>query len=209
MGLNQKSKRRLRFSVGGLPLVSLDHVRRHKTTAHGDMLNLKSLFIALAVALLGVAAHAQTLWRGTVAGMPPAEVKRLVPEAVPPEGKAGSLATGAVELLRVPNFELVNEQFSASFYFKNDKLSQVTLALRGTKSFESALRTFESVTEALRARYGPELSRKLPQGSLATAEATWLSGRTNIDLFVLSVAPGHLIFNINYQVRLAREADKL
>lgn len=169
----------------------------------------KAILLALFLAVSNAAALGQTLWRETAAGMSLAEVRRLVPEAAPPDGKPSSLAGGAVELLRAPSVELVNQQFAASFYFRSDKLTQVTLSLLNPKTFDSALLTFESLTEALRAKYGPELSRKLSRESMSKAEATWMSGRTNIDLFVLSVAPGHLVFNLNYQVRLAREADKL
>ena len=173
------------------------------------MNNARSLVIFSILTLLSLCCQAQTLWRETVVGMSPDEVRKLVPEAEPPAGKAGVLADGAVEILRVSQFELLGERFAASFYFKDEKLAQVTLALQGEKSFPAALSTFDSLSEALRTKYGSEISRRVSQTPFPSANATWLSGRTNISATVFSVARGHLVFNVNYQVRVAREADKL
>ena len=161
----------------------------------------------LLLVIFSASAQEQTLWRKTVAGMSPAEVTRRVPEATPPKGLPNTLEDGAVELLKIPSFALVNQPFSASFYFKRDKLTQVMLSLLTPSTFDSALLTFDSLTEALRAKYGPEISRSR---NFFKAEAMWISGRTNITLILFSVAPGApIIFNLNYQVRLAHEADKL
>lgn len=152
---------------------------------------------------------AQTLWRETVYGMGPDEVMKLVPEAVPVTVKRGTLNSGAEELLRIDGVEIVNEKFTASFYFKDQKLVQVMLSLESPKSFPTSLRVFDTLTEALRAKYGQELSRKVSRTPFPHADATWLSGRTNIGVWLMAVDETHVRLNINYQVRLTREADKL
>jgi hypothetical protein len=141
--------------------------------------------------------------------MSPEEVNILIPDAAEPSSQPGWLQDGANELLRVEHFDLLNEFFTASLYFKERKLSQVTLTLTGEKSFDSALRTFDSVSAALCSKYGQEVSRRVSNSPFPSAQATWLCGRININVTVLSVATGHLVFNINYQATLAREADKM
>src|SRR5688572_3118734 len=99
---------------------------------------------------------AQPLWGGTEYGMSVEQVKIVVPEAIAP-AKSETLRNGAVELLRLEGLEIVGKQFSARFFFLQDKLNQVTLSLaRETADFNSVVLTFDSVTEALRAKYGRE-----------------------------------------------------
>jgi hypothetical protein len=136
------------------------------------------------------------------------EVKAAVPKVVPPL-KPNRLGDAAVELLRLEDVELVNKKFTASFYFKASKLSQVTLSLEKGHTFHAATLVFDALTEALRAKYGNEISRRSKRGMLNLTEAEWLSGRTNINLIVLSVGETDATLNVNYQVRVAREADKL
>lgn len=151
---------------------------------------------------------AQTLWGDTVYGMPLEEVQRLIPEAKPPEGKGNTLYGGAEELLRIEQFELVDKMFTVGLYFKENKLVQVMMSLR-PESLTSTMSTFEALSDALRAKYGTEVSRRDSPGSSMTAQAIWLSGRTNITLSVMSSTPSFATLWLNYQVRVAREADKL
>ena len=44
---------------------------------------------------------------------------------------------------------------------------------------------------------------------MGTAEAKWLSGRTNITLICMGVGNNEAVMNLVYQVRLSEEADKL
>ena len=46
-------------------------------------------------------------------------------------------------------------------------------------------------------------------GLLNSAEASWQSGRTNISLVNIAVGTSDAALNLNYQVRTAKEADKL
>jgi hypothetical protein len=141
--------------------------------------------------------------------MAPEQVRKVVPEALPVVVDRGTLNSGAEELLRIDNYEIVNEKFAASFYFKDQKLVQVMLSLVNPGSFATTMGVFDALTEALRAKYGSELSRRISQSPFPTADATWLSGRTNIGITLMAATENFVRLNINYQVRVAREADKL
>jgi hypothetical protein len=165
--------------------------------------------IAFILIVVSPCAMAQTLWGGTVYGMSLEQVKAAVPNAKSPNGKPGTLKGGAQEQLRVEDIEIVNQKFAASFYFLDGKLTQVTLSLSKPRSFEQTLLVFDRLTEALRAKYGQELNRQIRRGDLNIAKATWLAGRTNISVVALSVGRNNASLNIAYQVRVAREGDKL
>ena len=61
-------------------------------------------------------ASAQSLWDGTAYGMSAEQVKKLIPNVTIPKNPS-NLGDGAQELLRLENIEIVNNKFSASFYF--------------------------------------------------------------------------------------------
>ncbi len=170
----------------------------------------KLFFLALVLSAVSAPAptHAQVLWGGTEYGMSLAQVKAIVPTATRPE-KATELGTGAVEQLRLDDVEIANENFTASFYFISDKLTQVMLSLGKGRTFHHALLVYKSLSDALRAKYGREIANDIKRGLLNQASATWIVGRTNIDLLALSVGENDAVLNINYQVRVARDAEKL
>ena len=152
--------------------------------------------------------NAQSLWGGTEYGMSLEQVRTAIPNATPPS-QADHLADGSQELLRLENVEIVRTTFSAKFFFKTGKLSQVTLTWKKGQTFWSAMLVYKELMEALRAKYGAEITRDVQRGVLNMATATWLSGRTNINLFAASVGEDDAVLNVNYQVRVARDADKL
>lgn len=168
------------------------------------------LFVFLFCVLgLGKSALAQVLWNGTSYGMSPVRVKALMPKAFNPGDKGDTLQDGSIELLRLKNVELVGQSFTASFFFRESKLRQVTLSADGERSLDSRGNTFDALAEALRVKYGKELNRSQTGTGLASIEASWQSGKTNISLFMMEIGSGQSILNINYQVRLAAEASKL
>jgi hypothetical protein len=137
------------------------------------------------------------------------QVKATVPGVAVPE-KPDFLNSGAEELLRLENIEIVNKTFSAKFYFISEKLTQVTLTLERRLTFDSTMLVFESLTDALRVKYGQEISRDIKRSTIINiARANWLAGRTNISVFAMGVKSSDATLNVNYQVRLARDADKL
>jgi len=172
------------------------------------MIKLIRILALLSLLAIHVSASAQSLWSGTVHGMSPDQVKSIFTNAQTPD-KPNILSSGAQELLRVENVEITNKKFTASFYFIAEKLIQVTLSLEKGHTFHSATLVFDSLTEALRAKYGQEISRDISRGALNKATATWMAGRTNINVITMSVGQSNALLNINYQVRVARDADKL
>jgi hypothetical protein len=136
------------------------------------------------------------------------QVKSTVPNVTTPDSPS-RLGDGAQELLRLENVEIVNKRFTASFYFIAGKVTQVTLSLEKGHTFHSAMLVFNSLTEALRTKYGSEISRNINRGLLNRANSTWMAGRTNISVLTMSVGEIDAILNINYQVRVAHDADKL
>ena len=165
--------------------------------------------VTVFVLLFSSLSSAQALWRGTKSGMSVQQVRAIVPEAAPPT-EPNRLYNGAQELLRVPGFELVNEKFSGGFYFLSGKLTQVTLSFAEGNNYSTGLKAFNKLTEALRSKYGKEDNRK---GSdelfMKSMNAQWLSGRTNIELMLMSTSDDQATLNVVYQVRVGKEAEKL
>ena len=172
------------------------------------MTKLMRLLTAIALLAFHTLACAQSLWGGAEYGMTVEQVKSAIPNVTSPSTPS-RLGDGAQELLRLESVEIVSKRFTASFYFIAGKVTQVTLSLEKGHTFQSAVLVFDSLTEALRAKYGREISRDIKRGLLNRANATWMAGRTNINVLAMSVGESDAILNINYQVRVARDADKL
>ena len=175
------------------------------------MPNLYFLLRSISVAIISVTvsiAQAQVLWNGTRYGMTTDQVIKIVKLAKTPDSP-NVWGDGARELLRIEEIKIVNNNFYASFFFLKGRLTQVTLSIENAGSFEDAIRVFNSLTEVLRVKYGAEMMRNVKRGTLNTADAEWMSGRTNINVSALSVGDNLASLNVNYQVRIATEADKL
>jgi hypothetical protein len=173
-------------------------------------MDARRILVGLLLATCWIGARAQVLWQGTEYGMTVAQVKVVVPGATTPE-KGSAITGGAVELLRLSNIEVVRKPFDAKFFFKDERLVQVSLTLNEKLPFDSA-RTlaYDGLLEALRAKYGQELTSKNDKiGVLKSMDASWMSGRTNINLMLMGVADSPAVLNVNYQVRIAKDADKL
>jgi hypothetical protein len=161
------------------------------------------------VLFLNAPASAQSLWNGTNYGMSVDEVRATVPKAIAPD-KPNRLADGAQELLRLTNVEIVGKTFDAQFFFRNGRLSQVTLSLEKGHTFHQATLTLNALSDALRAKYGREISHENDRtAALNRITATWLSGKTNINVLAIGVGDFDATLNVNYQMRIAREAEKL
>ncbi|WP_250504683.1 hypothetical protein [Caballeronia sp. AZ7_KS35] len=172
--------------------------------------------IVASAVLVSPLAFAQSLWHGTAFGMTVDQVQAAVPEASPATNKNPGNGIRfnsqfAPELLHVDEVELVNHKFSGSFYFLNDCLAQVTLHIKDGGSYDTAS-AYDNLVTALRAKYGQELSAKNKViGSMVTRDTEWISGRTNINLHYLKMGADDQkpLLNVNYQVRVAGDADKL
>ena len=142
--------------------------------------------------------------------MSPKDVRALMPDAIDPK-KIANLNSGAMEFLQIEDFVVVHRHFSVHFYFSDKKLEQVTLKLkrREEDTFHFYMQTFDSFSEALRAKYGAEVSKdKKDYDGYRRVEAMWMSGRTNIGILLFDVY-GSLLLNVNYQVRISKESEKL
>ncbi|SMF82156.1 hypothetical protein SAMN06265365_14239 [Tistlia consotensis] len=155
------------------------------------------------------AAGSVGLWGGTSFGMTEAQVRKAVPKALRPEDP-GTLAGGTSELLRLSGITISGHSYTAHFYFTKGKLKQVTLSADQRRPFQLMKGVFDDLVVLLRAKYGKELTQKVETGQLSSsASADFLSGRTNVSMVLLGVEGTPAILNINYQARIAGEADKL
>lgn len=168
------------------------------------MTKLIRLSMVLALLTVHTLASAQSLWGGTEYGMSVDQVKSVVPNVTTPTSPSGLLG-GAQELLRLENVQIVNKRFAASFYFIAGKLTQVTLSFEKGHTFRGAMLVVDSLTEALRAKYGREINRDIKRGVPNIASTTWMAGRTNINILAMGVE-NEAFLNINYQVQVALDA---
>lgn len=165
---------------------------------------LRSLFV-LTLLAPATGTAAQPLWNGTEYGMSLEQVKAVVPQASAP-AKPSRLYDGSQELLRLENVEVAGNKFAARFYFKDGKLAQVTLSLQEERKFDNVMPVFDAIIEALRAKYGQEITREIQRAKLNRAYAEWNRDGTRIDILSMSVGEHDAMLNINYQVRA--EADR-
>ena len=152
--------------------------------------------------------HGQTFWGNTKSGMSVEAVRSILPSAMTPD-KPKTL-NGSTELLRLEGITLLGEKYTSSFYFKNKKLLQVSLQLKKDRKFDQLLDVFNELFGALSIKYGMEISKKIEKNEIAgNAEATWISGRTNITLFTTAVGDFDGFLSIVYQTRIADASDNL
>lgn len=166
------------------------------------------LFACLVIGATASHASAQSLWRESVLGQSVSEVSELFPAAAVPV-KPGTLKSGAVELLTLDGVKVGNLDMPAHFYFKDGALTQVTLQLPETESNAAARVGYDSLLEALRAKYGQEFNSKNSAGFLTIRNATWMAGKTNITLTLMLVGDAPPILNVVYQVRLSDTIENL
>jgi hypothetical protein len=172
---------------------------------------MKKFIVGLALLLSALVCSAQTLWGGTATGMSPNDVRQVQPSAAPPGADGNRIASGALELLRIPVVEIEDAKFTVQFYFLNNKLTQVMLSLHKPATLREVRSVFDRLDTLLRAKYGTEIkSDKKESASAKFYDKTWISGRTNILLTAISIGDGNdSILNVVYQTRIAEEASKL
>ncbi|PUE26358.1 hypothetical protein B9Z39_11545 [Limnohabitans sp. JirII-29] len=153
--------------------------------------------------------NAQALWGNTNASMSIGQVQQVQPSASDTFEKPEKLDNGAIEKLRITSVEIDGIPYTASFYFLAEKLYQVSLS-SGDVDAKTVVHKFRTLVDALKSKYGDEISKKYDSGLLGiTARSTWQSGRTTIraNLFSFSGSPGLLY--IVYNSALSNTADKL
>lgn len=144
------------------------------------------------------------LWQNLSAGMVPDEVRAVRPDAIENRSPE-TLATGAQDILIIPDFLLNGDAYTVHLYFADQRLVQVTLSIGDAAATISAA---EGMLTLLRAKYGPELSLSEPEpyDLLQNLTAEWLAGN-GVDISL--VCYSGICLNIVYQTRLVSEASKL
>lgn len=113
---------------------------------------------------------------------------------------------GSKALVQLASVEIAGCPFRAKFFFRAEKLHAVTLACQPQASPETE-RVSSAVEEALRAKYGAEISRD--RSSIGWSRA-WYSAGVKIGLRVFQVAPddpGNII--VFYNPSTGQDAGKL
>ena len=167
--------------------------------------------LGVAIATFASQSFAQVLWQKASYGMTLDQVQSTIPETIPPRSPDSLDGGREVELLSIPSVSLVNTSFVAHFFFADAKLTQVTLSAPRDIPDVSADLLYESVLTALRSKYGSEVNSEKPRsiGTMSVRKAEFMSGRTNIDLYMMHLSGTAPILSVVYQVRIAADADKL
>ncbi len=163
--------------------------------------HLLRLVITVFLVVAAKSSFAQALWQGSVYGMSPEEVQRVLPGVKRVRDDIG-LYGGAQELLRLDDAELIGKRFRVRFYFLKQKLIQTTISLMDPPTaFNDMLYVFNDMAGFLRSKYGPELSiRRKDFGVFGSvARADWMSEETRIILLVNSMG-GSPALDLIYQV---------
>lgn len=183
--------------------------RAHFLTARLSA-SISRVAVVLLLLCAVVQARAQTLWQATQYGMSVEEAALAVPGSVAPLDRPATLATGAVEKLRLDGYEVAQQKFRVVLFFRENRLEQVTLSLQDQIPYRSSRLVYESLREALNSLYGPVEEKPETRSSvMGMRQGDWRSGRTNISLLTLGIADLPATLNVNYQVRVAMDADRL
>ncbi len=166
---------------------------------------LHLVLMALFLVRLSTSAFSQMLWGEAHYGMTFEHVQRLHPEAATPGSNGQTLASGAVEKLRIGDHEFMGKRFTVGFYFLHDKLSQVTVSMDPTRySGEEMGEVFPEIVKAFTARYGTETERRdLSNTPFKHRKAIWETGETRITVLHMQAKDFYLL-NVVYQPRTAK-----
>lgn len=170
----------------------------------------------LLAALLWLApppAHSQTLWKNTHAGMSLEAVKGQFPKAARPAAPT-DLRDGSRELLRLSSVTVQDHTFDALFFFRQKKLTQVSLELQEKGGAVFGLQTFRGIKTAFDAKYGPPDDEQnqdfdAPTGPASFRLASWRSGRTLITLSYATAAGRLQLLNIAYRPATVGKSDDI
>lgn len=170
---------------------------------------------ALVILLLcvPVSARSQALWKETEVGKSLEATQRQFPKAVHPSTPT-QLGDGSRELLRLPNTIVQNHTFDALFFFKQGKLTQISLELQEQGGAVFALQTFLDIKSAFDAKYGApdeeeDQQFNAPTGPAAFRSASWRSRRTLITLSYATAAGRLVVLNVAYRLATDKNNDDI
>lgn len=168
-----------------------------------------------AILLLSVAApaYSQVLWKESRAGMSLEAIQGQFPQAIRPSA-ATQLGDGSRELLRLPRTLVQDRAFDALFFFKQGKLTQVSLELQEQGGAVFALQAFRSIKAAFDAKYGAPDGEEnqqfeAPTGPATFRSASWRSGRTLITLSYATAAGRLIVLNVAYRLAADKKTDDI
>ena len=169
-------------------------------------MRLSRLAISLTLFMcVGFYAHAQELWQGAQVGMSLEEVQSVHPNALTPN-EPDTLHNGASENLRSKPFKTGEHTIVASFFFLDEKLSQVTLSvdMDGIENSEVKY-IFDNLSDAITLKYGNPIN--IEETSIGYKSGWFLENGVNISLTAIDkILP---LVNIVYQVRISEMSNKL
>lgn len=164
--------------------------------------------LLLALLVVGGPAVAQELWQGTKYGMTVAEVRAIIPNAVPAGEKPNRFASGEVEQLRIDDLTIVGTSHEVEFFFKDGGLRIVALNPNKKMDRRQADALYEELLPPLRAKYGMGVEA-IERDPLYIRKSTWQLGRTSVQLRIISVAPSDGGLSVTYSTKVAAESEKL
>jgi hypothetical protein len=166
---------------------------------------------ALVISLIACSSvNAESLWGLSEHGMSVEDVAAKYPSAVTviPTDK-NKVKSGAAQQLKIESVMIADESFEVAFYFLAGKLDQVGLShSRSGASLDDCEYTNRKLIEALRAKYGKELTYSSNQNLGRSSNISWSSGKTSITSSMFAF-PGSCNIYINYNQRIAKTSDNL
>ena len=168
-----------------------------------------SHFLLVITALLCTSASAQLLWQGAHAGMTVEQVRSAVPDAKLTADSHQTILDGSVELLRIEEVPINDQNFAASFYFRQSGLRQVSLSLTN-QPWPAIESSFQNLLVLLRLKYGPETRHdQIVGGERKTLEARWNTGGTTVSMTAWRFKHANSDLFIAYRPSVSRVAPRL
>lgn len=170
------------------------------TNLFGKMKIYLWLITLLIVFAVASRAEAQILWNQSESGMTPKQVQTIIPNVVSTT-EPKMLPDGSVSSLRRDGLYLVDNIFSAYFYFKVEKLTQVILFLAEPLSYDRIIDVFDNTREALNKKYGEEefYNEEHVEGIFIKFYAFWSVAGTDIALEMISFDESAAELSVSYQ----------
>lgn len=138
---------------------------------------IKCLFTIYTVSM---PVYAQTLWKEAKAGMTVKELKQAMKELTPPTVPEHMGPNNALQdLLIKKNIKIVNEDFTAHFYFTNNRLIAVHIFADTFVDKQKIAYLYPMVEDLLRDKYGKPRERSIEEGRKSTE---WRSNNVDISL---------------------------
>lgn len=153
-------------------------------------------------------AMAQALWGGTKGGMSPAEVQAVRPAAVSVDASKVGPIKGDQGLLREAPIDVAGMAFAATMYFRDGKLTQVSLNNVDGAPIPDGLDAYNRLVEALVSKYGKPIKSSRSSDLGTSGSDTWISNDLTITSVIFQFGAQPTI-NVNYSHRAAENAKNL